>query len=316
MVVILVLLAWMIQRALVNKEEWDDRLLVFDANVYVSLWYIIVITGGLMPPLILRSFSGQWCAPPFNYPPTGAHIIALHVIPAVTWLVTSGAMVFFTTLEDFSLHRTFGMAGMQSIFLTFELSALYSMVSNLSPLGRHVQTMETLLAAATWLYFVIGMYYIAQFEPEYHTGHKISMVTTMITASGPGFFRVLRHTRELLSGRLCKPTRYTNYADVPDNAENWYNFKSVESTYFCLAFLITDAFVIWVYHQMGMLSDPRWGSLCIFYGVLPILGVVMPILYRFVPGHHPDFDWTFSLNYNFPVLTGEPKSDAEVQLSG
>uniref|UniRef100_A0A7S1F6Z8 Uncharacterized protein n=1 Tax=Noctiluca scintillans TaxID=2966 RepID=A0A7S1F6Z8_NOCSC len=299
----------MVGRALTTTGEWRNRALVTDANIYVSLWYIIVITGGLLPTLSIAFYTGQWCAPPFNYPSQAIDkkVIILHVIPATCWLFGSTAMLFATTFENFNLHREIGLCLMQTIFVAFLASAMYSLVSDLSPLGKHVQLMEWFLAFGTWLYFVLGMYFIAQPGTEYHTGHKICMVTTMITASGPGFFRVLRHFRELVTGRLFRPSLFTNYSEVPSNERNWTNLKSVESTYFCLAFIMTDAYLLFVFSRMGVLRDSEWSLLCWMVVSFPVISVLISALLRFVPGLNNDFSFSFALNYDFTTLMTQEK---------
>merc|ERR1712232_183703 len=149
-----------------------------------------------------------------------------------------------------------------------------------------------------------------------NTGHKICMIMTMITASGPGFFRVLRHARELVAGRLFSPARFTEYDDVPNNPPQWVNFKNVESTYFCLAFLGTDAFAAFAFHRMGLLSGSGWSWLCQVFVMFPVLAVVGSIFVRFVPNAHDDFDFAFAIDYNFPVLKNDDlaANDLAVQL--
>merc|ERR1719464_182755 len=117
----------------------------------------------------------------------------------------------------------------------------------------------------------------------------------MITASGPGFFRVLRHTRELLSCRLFKPTRFTNYYDIPERPEaDFRNFKSVESTYFCMAFMLTNAYIAWTLFQMGVWTQPatpnpaggdpyEWRTLMSIFIFIPVLAIIISILVRYTP---------------------------------
>jgi hypothetical protein len=275
--------------------------LIQQSNFYLPLWYIIIYCGGILPTIMINALTGKWTAPPFIYPPKGAATICIHVIPAVLWLVGSIVQVYLTTVGDFVYHRVNGNPFMAIIFVTFELSALYSLVKDLSPLGRHVKFMEWALAIGTFIYFVMGMVFISSGIPEYHTGHKICMNVCMITASGPGLFRVLRHLRELVSGRLFQVSRFTNYADIP-GSPYLRNFRDVESTYFCLAFLITDAYAGLVFYREGILFDSPWSTLGWSFLILPVFAVVLSILLRFVPGIDEDFKWTPALNYNWPVL--------------
>merc|ERR1719356_1115907 len=232
--------------------------LVRQSNFYLPLWYIIVYIGGISPTIMINVATGRWTAPPFNYPPKKAGIVYIQVIPAVLWLLGSTLQVYLTTVGDFVYHRVNGNPFMTSIFMTFELSAVYSLVSDLSPLGQHVKFMEWALAIGTWIYFALGMFFVSSRWPEdYHTGHKICMNILMITASGPGFFRVLRHFRELVTGRLFKCNLYTNYADIP-GTPNLKNFRNVESTYFVLAFLLTDAYAGLVLYKEGVLFKSPW----------------------------------------------------------
>lgn len=306
MVVFIAALACMAVRVLIKRDQLTGRPLVIDANIYVPLFYIVAIVGGILPTVAIHLWTGNWCAPPFNYSsePKRIGVILLHVVPAISWLVCSAMMVFSTTLSKFTFHRVLGLSWMQSIFIIFEVSSIYSLVSDRSPLGKHVQSMEWLLVVGTWFYFVLGMLFISiqTNEDTYHTGHKICMVTTMITASGPGFFRVLRHLRELVTGRIFKPTLFTNYSDVPNNSHNWKNFKDVESTYFCLAISLTTTYLTFVFYKMGTLLHSDWSALCLVLVALPFVGVLVSILWRFVPGHHQDFDFSFALDYNFKVL--------------
>jgi len=293
-----------------------DRAYISEATTWVSIWYFIVTAGGLMPTFLISLFTDKWTAPPFNYRTKGTGIILLHVIPATLWLIGSILQVFFTTLDKpswelaqgpngaFLVHRVFGGSLMNTIFIVFEVSAIYSLVSNLSPLGKHVQLMEWLLAIGTFIYFTTGLFFIYLQDPYYHTGHKICMIMTMITASGPGFFRVLRHTRELATGRLFSPALFTEYDDVPKNRHQWRNFKNVESTYFCLAFIGTDLFAALVFSRMGLLHGSEWSWLCQLFVMFPVLAVVGSILVRIVLAKetYEDFHFTFAIDYIFPVL--------------
>jgi len=183
---------------------------------------------------------------------------------------------------------------------------MISCFSKLSPLGAHVQFMEILLGLGTFIFFFMGMVFIALKD---HLGHKICMNVLIITALGPGFFRVLRHTRELLTCRLFKVDRYTNYQDIP-GTRNLRNFHNVESTYFVLAFLLTDLYTFWALHTYEVFTTEKaWlGYLCVG---LPVVAVLVGILLRHVPcvtekmfpGQSQDFNWSLALDYNFPVLT-------------
>merc|ERR1719210_1701221 len=108
-------------------------------------------------------------------------------------------------------------------------------------------------------------------------------------------FRVLRHTRELLSCRLFKPSRFTNYYDIPKrSAADFKNFKDVESTYFCIAFLITDAYIFHTLYQMGVWTQPaapspgggdpfEWRHIMSTFIALPVVVIVISILVRYTP---------------------------------
>merc|ERR1719511_638563 len=108
------LLAFMVARVLIKRGQFGDRPLVVDANIYVPIFYIVVTVVGLLPTMAIALWTGEWCAPPFNYPlaTKKASIIALHVVPSILWMVGSATMVFSTTLSTFGFHRGLGLSGM------------------------------------------------------------------------------------------------------------------------------------------------------------------------------------------------------------
>jgi len=166
--------------------------------------------------------------------------------------------------------------------------------------------MEWSLALGTNVYFFAGMAFVSLGHIQ---GHIICMNMLMITAFGPGFFRVLRHAREFVTGRLFQPSNYKNYLDVVGTA-HLRNFRCVESSYFCMAFVFTDAYAAFVFHQTGVFADPEWRRLALAFVALPIAFLVFGILLRcfpcltdlFWPGQSEDFNWYFCLDYDWNVL--------------
>jgi len=282
--------------------------LVTKTNIFLGIWNFICFLGGIAPTCLIQTFYKKWTAPPFNYPTKKfkTDIIWLHVVPAVAWFTFASIQIYTTGLHSWAWHRFNGLAILIPVFAVFNFSAMISCFSKLSPLGAHVQFMEILLGLGTFIYFVMGAGFIAFKD---HLGHKICMNVLIITALGPGFFRCLRHTRELVTGRLFKVDRYTNYQDLP-GTKNLRNFRDVESTYFVLAFLLTDAFTACALYTYGVFTTEKdWlGYFCL--GV-PAFAVLFGILLRYFPhvteymfpGQSQDFNWSFALDYNFPVLT-------------
>ena len=73
--------------------------------------------------------------------------------------------------------------------------------------------MEGALAIMISIYALCG--FIAIYTFKDHHSHKMFMFLTITTALGPGVFRFLRFTRELVTKRLLKLDKYTAYNDVP-----------------------------------------------------------------------------------------------------
>lgn len=303
-------LAWMAVRSqtLEGIPELTKK-----SNFYLPIWYIICFVGGLIPTMMIQAIYGKWTAPPFNYPQVGLKqkIVVLHVVPACLWCFGSIWQVFLTTIGDIFYHKFFGIGFMIPIFTVFIGTAIISLVWDISPLGAHVKFMEWALALGTSFFFVVAMYFVAR-GGEWIDGHKICMNIVMIYAFGPGFFRVLRHLREFIRCRLTKAPLFTNYSDIP-GTDYVKNFRDVESTYFCLAFLFTDAFAAIVMWQDGLLSSSSgWQTFCIGCLLMPVFAVILSVLIRFFPsvterlGSSEDFNFSFALDYNWPVLMMEP----------
>lgn len=304
--------AFLVYMMVQSSKAPSDRPLVQQSNLYLPLWYTIVYVGGILPTVMINAAAGKWTAPPFNYPPRKSYVVYLHVIPAVLWLLGSALQVFWTTVDNWAYHRVTGNPFMTTIFVTFELTAVYSLVTELSPLGHHVKFMEWSLVLGTFVYFALGMFYVS-LGADYHIGHKICMNVLIIDASGPALFRVLRHFRELVTGRLFKCNRFTNYADIPGNPRNLKNMHNVESTYFVMGFLVTNAYASFVLYKDGVLFNSPWSGLAWSFLSFPVVSIVAGILLRFVPGINEDwredFNWTPALDYNWQVL--EPVADVE-----
>lgn len=281
--------------------------LVRDSSLYIPIWYFLVCGWGLVPTMLIGALGGKWTAPPFYYPPPKSFIVTAHAAPAMLWLVGSALQIFFAqegllsaTADPWLQHRVLGMTGMTSIFVAFQITAIISLLADLSPLGRHVQFMEWNLALGSWLVFAAGLYYIST-GPAGHTGHKICMSFVMLYASGPLAFRVLRHVRELLAGRLFSPGKFSAYSDL--EGKRLKDMRNVESTYFCIAFLMTNAYAFLFSYQSGiLLGDEKWLVYCLL--ILPIAGVLLGILMRFVPGISPDFQWRFQLDFSIETIPG------------
>ena len=295
----------------------------YKANIYIPIWNFVCFGGGIVPTLLIQAYYGKYTAPPFNYPwrvgqmysSDQTTILKLHVVPAMLWFLATSFQVFAIGLTDSKIpwHRIGGLTFAVPVFSIFDFSAMISCLDKLSPLGAHVIFMEVSLALGTLIFFLMGLFFIAIKD---YFAHKICMTFLIITALGPGFFRVLRHFRELVSWRLFKAPQFTNYKDVEDT-KHTYNFRNVESTYFTMAFLITDAYAGYTLYQYGVFKDPTHAWLGYFFVALPVLFVIFGATLRYFPsitglfcrlvprlskGDQKDFHWAAALNYNFCVL--------------
>jgi hypothetical protein len=237
-------------------------------------------------------------------------------------------VIAITYLDNPYWHRIQGMI-LFMLFAIFIFTALYSAQVKLSPLGNHVIFMEWVLGLSIAGFMCGGLIsivlaYVNQKngkpDHEYFQNHKMFMMATIMGSGGPGIFRVLRTLREIYSGRLWYPSKHTEYAqinytfwrrergleDLSDadrkiSSENIKDFRDVESSYFCYAFIVTSGLMYIPYYWAGF--GTHW--IPIFVCTEPILGVAMSVIMgKIWKDYH--FDWR--LDYNFRTLKFDPKN--------
>ena len=111
-----------------------------------------------------------------------------------------------------SAHIATGITVGVGIFGAFVSTAMYSRAVKVSPLGRHVMFLEWWLGVASGVYLFAALVAIALFNDHYF--HKVFMTFCILSSTGPGIFRALRSTRELVTGRLFKYDKYKLYDQV------------------------------------------------------------------------------------------------------
>jgi hypothetical protein len=299
-----------------DKNDNEDSKAVYNGTKFVGMYYLLLTFIGFSPPLIIKGFTGRWTAPPFYYPENSARVLNSHVLPAICWLLLSTVQVFLISQAYYMGHRVLGNPIIFTNMVIFLITAVYSEVKKVSPLGDFVICMESALAIGVFVTFCTGMYFIAAASQNYFGDaefeknrvvliqhHKEFMILTIFYAGGPGLFRVLRTTREFLTCRLFQASRYSAYSDVP-NTPYLKSFRDVEATYFSMAFVITTSMAAYVLHLMDGLY---W--MTILYLTFPFLAILLfvslrcsPSLLNWLKLDHQDMNWSFALDYNFDPL--------------
>jgi len=298
----------------------EDRL---TTSIKVS-WalYVFFLQIGFIPPLWIWGRTLRWTAPPFRYryTKTGQGVVTSHTIPALLWLALVSFQIKFLEPGSYLYHRILGFPFLSGLFSIFIITAVFSEKLKISPLGRHVMFMETFLSLGLMLYFGAGAIFIIIGD---QVSHRICMVALLIGSGGPGTFRVLRSIREFISGRLSQYDQYTFYDQlneeldpvslipnlqavhqanmkIGENAAHLTDFRNVESSYFCMAFIVTD---IWLFLTYYLANQLNWMS--IMFCSFPIIVVIFGILLRFIPPllnffperDRKDFWWNFQFDY-------------------
>mmetsp|Transcript_9766 Transcript_9766/g.14670 ORF Transcript_9766/g.14670 Transcript_9766/m.14670 type:complete len:686 (+) Transcript_9766:102-2159(+) len=307
-----------------DKEIADGKMLAHTMSIWMAIHFQFLFIG-FIPPLIIWSSAGEWTAPPFRYNPEKKLILDYHTLPAFGWLLAATLQVYCIGHGMNEQHKQIGLVISVILFGGFFFTAMFSRGAKVSPLGDQTMFMELGLAFACIGYAILGMLAIAF---GYVLLHKICMVACILDSSGPGIFRFLRTTRELIACRLGSVERYLLYDQVllPTNREmnhiqrgsenearrakeNWYgrirNFQAVESTYFVAAFVLTTFGVAVPYAMAGLIG--HW---------LVIFILVMPVSWPFVGmmlGLKFDWSWDYTFNV-FDLAPMPPKGAGEDNL--
>ena len=296
------LVMFMFYKSLTNEDLKNKKPLIQVVNLYLPI-FILFIQLGFAYSLYIYCKKQKWTASPFNYPPDKEQMINFHVIPAFIWLFTASLQVYLISLPNSIYHRILGMC-LFFLFAIFILTAIISVRKKLSPLGTHVEFMEWSLVLGSSLYLFLGIMFIclARKRNEFYEYHMIAMTCTIISSAGPGVFRVLRLIREACFKRLCKSDDYTNYEEVnfpggddktkKNSLKNITNMHDVESTYFCLAFVITSLCMYVPFYLAGMGNN----KFVLFCCTLPILIIMLSI---FLGTIYPEFKFKIRFDYDF-----------------
>jgi len=284
--------------------------------------YVFFLQIGFIPPLWIWGRTLRWTAPPFKYRYTkqGQGVVTSHTIPALMWLALVSFQIKFLEPGAYMYHKILGFPFLSGLFSIFIITAVFSEKLKISPLGRHVMFMETFLSLGLMLYFAAGAVFIVIGDA---VSHRICMVALLIGSGGPGTFRVLRSIREFIAGRLSQYDKYTFYDQLNEkidpvslipgeqethianmrrgeNADHLTDFRNVESSYFCMAFIVTDTWLFLTYYFANHLN---WMSLlfCSFPIIVVILGIILrfipPLLKYFPARDQKDFHWSFQFDY-------------------
>eukprot|EP00013_Stygamoeba_regulata_P028670 CAMPEP_0177665642 /NCGR_PEP_ID=MMETSP0447-20121125/21164_1 /TAXON_ID=0 /ORGANISM="Stygamoeba regulata, Strain BSH-02190019" /LENGTH=283 /DNA_ID=CAMNT_0019171751 /DNA_START=267 /DNA_END=1118 /DNA_ORIENTATION=+ len=248
---------------------------------------------GFLPPIIILAFTGLWTAPPFVYNPKKYEQLFLHVFTSFLWIVLIFTQIHFIETNHW-YHKLTGIVLAGVLIGFFVMTAIFSAFwVGLSPLGHFVQWMELGLGVGISLYMILAFYFA--FTGDYES-HKISIVAMACAAGGPGIFRSLRTTRELVSGRLLNVRQYGHYWDVLDCASGVRdNFVDVEATYFIAAFLTTDVLQYLFYVWIGKNEHPLVWLFCGF----PLVWILLGIGLR---RYAPTLKFSLAANYTFNIV--------------
>jgi len=270
-----------------------EKVLMFWLPIHFQVLFV-----GFIPPLSIWMLSkeAKWSAPPFMYNAEQRIVLVYHTFPAFTWLLLAALQVYFIN-EIPEMHAVTGVAMTIPIFGAFIVTAMYSRDRMLSPLGNHVMFLEFWLGTASALYLFISLVSMVFFDNKQM--HKIFMTFCILSSTGPGVFRCMRTTRELLMGRLFQVAKYKWYDQALIKGANESeetrlarvkNLQDVESTYFASAFLVTNVGIALVFGAAGMLKEP-----------IIVAGLIAPpaiIAFARICGHR----FTPCLDYNFDVF--------------
>lgn len=259
--IVLVYLFYCVIRSITDTSPMYASPYIKVFNIYLPIYYIFLQIG-FLPPIIIFIKYGFLSAPPFIYPMDKSLILFFHVIPAFSWLALSVLQVRFLTYANRIGHQVLGMAFITLLYGGFAASAWYSKVRRLSPLGKHVMFMESGLLTGILLYFssaivfiVIGKWKALNGESDaywWFNQHKILMIAAILGTGGPGVFRVLRTTREIVTGRIWTPLKYPFYRAILNRGgADLKDLQNVESTYFNLAFLLNNVIMFVPYYIEG-----------------------------------------------------------------